>query len=199
MSSSTAIHRPGRLMTAAELGMLVGMASIGMLFGTLMLSYGLARLRSPVWPPIGVTPIGAYFPSMGTAVLLASSYFVHEAQKSFMAQDFSRFRAFWRNASLLGVLFLGLQVAFWIQLQRSGFYASGNLYGGIVYVLTGVHAVHVLGGMAVLAYVFFKFKQPRLPKDLPVDFKSQAPKLAAWYWHFMDVLWIMLFILLVWM
>lgn len=181
----------------AEFGMWVGLASFGMLFATLFLSYGLARLRAPIWPPIGVEPLPKLLPTLSTCVLLLSSYFIHQAIIGF--KNFHRpiFLKNWNLASLCGAAFVICQLILWRQVGLLGTHLGSGLFGGIFYAMTGLHVLHILGGIASLTWVRIRarkkgFFSPQHGK------LSQAPKLAAMYWHFMDFIWILMYFLLIW-
>jgi len=183
---------PGsRALTAdRQLGMLIALASFGMLFGTLVLSYLLARARAPVWPPVGSEPVPYTIPLLSLPLILASSFLVHDAWKKFNAGNRGGFKKSWGLATLLGIGFLLLQTQLWKQLYRLGLRLDQDLYSGIVYVLTGTHAAHVLAGLLVLLAVWFR--TDRLPA------RSDLPQLAGWFWHFLGAVWAVLVALIIW-
>jgi heme/copper-type cytochrome/quinol oxidase subunit 3 len=190
LTQQAGAYDPSSGLTARQLGMLVALASFGMLFGTLVLSYLLARARAPVWPPLGVEPLPVLIPILSMPLMLGSSALVHEAWKRFLAGDRGGFRRFWGAATVAGLAFLALQTQIWTQLRQLGLRLDSNLYSGIIYVLTGTHALHVLAGIGVLVYVWSR--SSRLAPG------SDVPQLAAWFWHFLDAVWILLVALLVW-
>jgi cytochrome c oxidase subunit 3 len=92
---------------------------------------------------------------------------------------------------ILGTGFLLAQIAAWQQLVRAGVYIPSTLHSGFFYVLTGVHGLHLLGGIVAMAVVLGKAFRHRL------TLASHEPlSLCAVYWHFMDGLWVYLAILL---
>ena len=95
-----------------------------------------------------------------------------------------------RVTLILGLLFVGGQWAAWMQLRSQGVYLATNPNSSFFYVLTVAHALHIFGGLCGLAYVLHKMKRGRLRKAT-LDAASR-------YWHFVDLLWIYLLILL-WM
>ena len=188
-------------LTSSELGMLVGLSSFGMLFGTMILSYLLARARLPVWPPLGVEPIAWPLPALSTAVLLFSSWILQTGVNAFEARDYANFHTRWSIATLLGFAFLAVQALVWVQLSHRGLKLDTNLFGSIFYAMTGLHAIHVLGGIGALIWVKMKFgvltaDSVRAPNSNRLE-RSQAPKLAGWYWHFMGAVWVLMFVLVV--
>jgi cytochrome c oxidase subunit 3 len=176
--------------TGAHLGLLVAIASWAMLFATFILSFMLHRARVPVWPPIGTEAIPPLLPTLATGLLIASSFFIHLAYRQLVNSELMGFRRFWGIGTLLGVMFLILQVGTWNHLYRIGISLKSSLFASIFYTLTGIHALHVIGGLSALAWVYF-----RAGRYTPV--KSITPQLSAWFWHFMDVVWVIMFLLLV--
>ena len=177
-------------MSSKQVGMLTALASFGMLFGTLLLSYGLARARLPAWPPLGVEPVPPLLPLLSLPVMLLSSWKIWEASKRFSLGDRDGFVSSWKAALGLGLLFFALQVGLWIHLARVGLHLDSSLFGSIVYVLTGVHAAHVLGGLGALGWVASKAQ--RLPAT------SEAPLLVGWFWHFLDAVWMITVVMIIW-
>jgi cytochrome c oxidase subunit 3 len=95
---------------------------------------------------------------------------------------------------VLGLGFVSAQLFAWRQLVRQGVYVATNPHSSFFYLLTAAHGVHVLGGLTALAYLTLR----RAPKPTAAAIeKSQAGADAVTlYWHFMDVLWLYLFVLL---
>lgn len=97
--------------------------------------------------------------------------------------------------TIFGATFISSQVLAWIELVRQGVYMKSNPYAGFFYILTGVHAVHVLGGICALGYIVLRtWIETRVPAEL--ERRQTLSKVIGWYWHFMDVLWIILVLLL---
>ncbi|MBS1985136.1 MAG: heme-copper oxidase subunit III [Bdellovibrionales bacterium] len=182
-----ASHSP---LTNRQLGFLVALASWGMLFGTFILSFLLYRARLPVWPPVGVETIPPLMPTLATGMLLASSFFIHSAYRQLVSADRSEFRRYWGIGTFLGLLFLILQAGTWNHMLRLGMGIRSNFFASIYYTLTGLHALHVLTGLGFLAWVWLK-------SDRYSQKNYSVPQLSGWFWHFMDAIWIVLFVLLV--
>src|SRR5580704_1225991 len=91
---------------------------------------------------------------------------------------------------VLGLVFVGGQYAAWLQLRSEGLYLATNPSSSFFYLFTAVHALHILGGLAGLTLVLWRFSKPR--PTLQVSTLSTV----SYYWHFMDVLWVYLLLLL---
>lgn len=92
---------------------------------------------------------------------------------------------------LLGMAFLGGQVVVWNILRHQGMFLSRNANSSFFYAFTGLHAVHLLGGLVALMWVLFRTWRPRR-----MDFRQVALQATGWYWHFMGILWLAIFALL---
>ncbi len=129
-----------------------------------------------------------------TLVLLASSVTLEFARRRvtvFMAgpRTVSEKPALWFYVTMaLGVLFVAGQYAAWLQLRSEGLYLATNPNSSFFYLLTAIHALHVMGGMIGLSYVMGKLNRLTLKRSTLASF--------SYYWHFMGILWVYLLILL---
>lgn len=126
--------------------------------------------------------------TFGTAVLLFSSFFVVLALNG--AQRGNRKQTlFWLGLTILcGFFFIGMQVYEFTHFVHEGLTLQGNLFGTSFYVLTGFHGTHVTIGVIWLVAVFVTAIRGKLPKE-----KALNLEIAALYWHFVDVVWIVIF------
>jgi cytochrome c oxidase subunit III len=100
------------------------------------------------------------------------------------------FRRWWTVTIALGLLFVAGQFMVWRQLAAQGVFLATNPSSSFFYVLTGLHGLHLLGGIGALLYVAYRrWQRSRIPQ-------TTAASLAAIYWHFMDGLWVFLLALL---
>lgn len=171
----------------ARLGMILFVAAEVMLFSGLIVGYVVLRFGSGNFN--GATlPIG--FTGASTVVIAASSVMLILASRGLGRNDRRLARIGSLGALLLGMLFLGLQVLEWNQLMHGGLAPGTNVLGGMFYALSWAHALHVLGGLVLLAVLVagaFRHGWPRRP-NLPVA--------VAIYWHFVTVVWLALFAML---
>ena len=128
---------------------------------------------------------------VNTALLLLSSVTVELARRRFNQWKPIAFRKWMWATAVLGAGFLVGQVMAWNQLAAQGIFISSHPHSSFFYVLTGVHAVHLMGGIGALVYVLYLATRYRLT---PGD--SSSPELSATYWHFVDLLWIYLLVVL---
>jgi cytochrome c oxidase subunit 3 len=182
-------------MSHKQVGLMVATASFAMLFGTLLLSFMLLRARAPIWPPVGAEPLDPLRPTLATLVLLFSSVYLHFAPRKLAEGDVRGFSVFWTTGTLLGLVFMALQVVFLWQLFLQGVYLGSDLLAASTYTFIGLHALHVLGAWGVLAWIGVGYLRGRYRAAAD----AENPRLAAWFWHFLDLVWVLTYLLLVWL
>ncbi|MBI3895057.1 MAG: cytochrome c oxidase subunit 3 [Acidobacteria bacterium] len=173
--------------TDADLGLWGLLATVAMLFAGFTSAY-LVRRVSGDWQPIA--PPGLLY--VNTIILLLSSITLEVARLSRRSGRQTAFH-FWTSAStLLGMAFLGGQVLAWRQLQVMGIFLPTSAHSSFFYLLTGLHGVHLLGGVFGLLYAIRR----AWSYDSDPVFEPAALRLTAFYWHFLTGIWIYLFFLL---
>lgn len=129
-----------------------------------------------------------------TLVILMSSVTLHAAYAAYKKGLAKAYRALLSITFLLGVLFLALQYQGWMDLVKAGVPLKTNPSGDFVYVISGIHGAHVLGGLAALAVsLVFAFWRPFRQTDK----RKLRLELVLTYWHFVDILWV--YLILFWM
>jgi cytochrome c oxidase subunit III len=132
---------------------------------------------------------------VSTVLILASSL-TYKISLSYLKVDNQRKAKNWLLATtILGAAFISSQILAWLSLVRQGVYVRSNPYVGFFYILTAVHAVHVVGGIAALGYIVLRTWNAT---DSESELKQRKiiSGSIGWYWHFMDALWIVLVLLL---
>jgi cytochrome c oxidase subunit III len=168
-----------------RLAMLIAMASIAVMFLALTSAY-LFR-TSDDWKPIAL-------PSallVSTVFLGASSFTIEKARKALKISSTDTFKRWLTITAVLGIGFLTSQLFAWQQLVSKGIYLSTNPHSAFFYLLTSLHGVHMLGGLMVLLWLVLKVWLNRFAPE-----RTIGVDLTALYWHFMDGLWIFVFLLL---
>ena len=176
-------HDPGgsRVVQRYELGVWIGMCGILMFFAALTSAMIVRQGLSGDWQRVSV-PAVLY---LSTLVLLVSSFTVERARREANAGSTDGLRR-WMNVSAgLGVAFLACQLLGWQDLVARGLYLASNPANSFYYVLTAGHGLHLLGGIAVMGYVWVRVRATR-----PWPTRIAVVEATALYWHFLDVLWI---------
>jgi cytochrome c oxidase subunit III len=175
-----------------RIAILVGIASILMMFTALSSAY---IVRSGM--PTSIDWHGGTMPSfvyLSTALIIASSLTFTRAKSALMHDEESANRLWLGVTLLLGLGFLSSQLLAWRQLVRQGLYLASNPHSSFFYVLTGLHGLHLLGGILALVFLFVYVRRASGPQ---AEVKKRALTDAVGiYWHFMDMLWVFLFLLL---
>lgn len=132
---------------------------------------------------------------ISTALIIASSLTYHIAKKAILRDDQPKAKNWLIATTILGGTFISSQILAWFALAARGVYVQSNPYAGFFFILTAVHAIHVLGGIIALGSVVLRTWQPIVSEELILKRKTYA-EVVGWYWHFMDALWIVLVLLL---
>ena len=132
---------------------------------------------------------------VSTALIVASSITYKIAQRAIFQNKQPKAKNWLLVTTILGGTFISSQLLAWFALYNRGVYVASNPYAGFFYILTAVHAVHVLGGIIALGSVVLRTWQPTANAEL-LEKRQTYAQVVGWYWHFMDALWIVLVLLL---
>ena len=169
-----------------QIGVWILLTAVIMLFAGLSSAYIVLR-GVPAWQRIELPWL--LWPN--TAILLLSSVAIDISRRAVRRNDLQSMKRWLATGGVLGLAFLIGQLAAWRQLVNAGVYLPSTLQSGFFYILTGLHGLHLLGGVVALGLVLWKAVKDRLSA-----FNYEPLKLCALYWHVMDALWIYLFLLL---
>ena len=143
------------------------------------------------WPPTGVHPINAFaVPLLNTCVLLASGVTVTWAHHALISNNLPQAKQALALTITLGVYFTFLQ---YIEYEDASFSIADRVYGATFFVATGFHGLHVLIGSSFLAVCLARTMSHHFSPGHHFGFEA-----AAWYWHFVDVVWIFLYLCIYW-
>ena len=168
---------------ASITGLLVLLAASVMLFAAFTSAFFVRRGMSNDWVD---TPVPRIL-WLNTGVLVASSIAIELARRALRSGRRTAFNRYWTGATLLGVLFLCGQYMAWRQLNDAGIYLATNPSSSFFFLLTCVHAVHLGGGISALGYIDVQALMLRLGPG-----KRTAVDVSAYFWHFLDAVWIYL-------
>ena len=173
-------------LTKGQIGTWILLTAIIMLFAGLTSAYIVLR-GVPSWQNIELPSL--LWPN--TAILLLSSVAVEISRRALRRNDMQSMKRWLVVGGVLGFGFLAGQLAAWRQLVSAGVYLPSTQQSSFFYILTGLHGLHLLGGIVALGIVLVMALKNRLSA-----FRHEPLKLAATYWHVMDAIWIYLFLLL---
>lgn len=143
------------------------------------------------WPPFGIHVFNPFqVPLLNTIILLGSGVRVTWSHHALMSGNLSATLSRLALTIILGVYFTCLQA---IEYLEASFRIADSIYGSTFFVATGFHGLHVLVGTTFLAVCFFRLSSHQLRATHHFGFEA-----AAWYWHFVDVVWLFLYVWLYW-
>jgi heme/copper-type cytochrome/quinol oxidase subunit 3 len=175
-----------------KLGMWLFLAGDAMGFGVLLAGYGVMRATSADWPnPIAV--LGINLTAAMTFLLICSSVTMVKALEWLGKGDRAKAKMFLALTALGGFIFVSLQAYEWTHLIQRGLLINGNpwgatLFGTSFYIITGFHGLHVTGGVIYLLTMIGVVSRRSDPMA-----SYNAVEILGLYWHFVDLVWIMVF------
>jgi cytochrome c oxidase subunit III len=174
-----------------RIGVWVGIGSILMLFVALTSSYIVRSASSNDWQPIAMPKVLW----LSTALIVISSITMEVSRRSLKQQRNAGYGRWLLITVALGLAFLASQLLAWRQLARQGVYLASNPYNSFFYLFTAAHGLHLLGGILALGYLSLRTTKKRSTVEGELR-RVGAADAATIYWHFMDGLWVALFMLL---
>lgn len=184
-------YLPASSANSYRLGTWVALASILMLFTALSSAYIVRAASSSDWQPLAMPRILL----LSSVLLLVSSVTLETARRKLKQAAANAYKSWLLLTVVLGVSFLASQLIAWRKLAKQGVYIASNPHSSFFYLLTAVHGVHLLGGLGALAYLSLRSRAPQSEKSAPTRAQAKADAVTL-YWHFMDFLWLYLFVLL---
>lgn len=170
-------------------GLILFLIAEGMIFIGMFGAYLAFRFTIPIWPPLGTPERELLIPGINTIILIVSSFIMHNADTAIKKNNVIGMQIWFTLTSLMGAIFLTGQVYEYSHLE---FGLTTNLYSSAFYVLTGFHGLHVAIGVLVILAVLWR----SLNKEHYNSEKHFGIQAAELYWHFVDVIWVALFVLL---
>lgn len=173
----------------AKLGTWLFLASEIMLFGSLFSALILLRTSALEWPH-GYSILNVKLATLNTVFLITSSVTMVLSYSSIKAGNIARFRAFLAITILLGFAFLGVKYFEYTHKFHEGHFPKTNLFYATYFTMTGLHVLHVIGGLIVNLYLLLPGL--KLYQTDPEKFTGRI-ECSGLYWHFVDLVWIFLF------
>ena len=161
------------------------LASEIMFFAGLIVTYIAIRASSPTWPDVQEI-LNVPLVALNTFILIVSSVAMVLAFDE-VEHGGRRYPHFLLATAVLGIIFVSIQAFEWMQLLGEGIEPSSNLFGATFYTLTGFHGLHVTGGVIWVLYATVKAFRGGYSAD------HMGVEMVGLYWHFVDVVWIILF------
>ena len=183
----TVEERPDTGLTNGKLGIWLFLASEVMLFGALFSTYIILRTGAPEWPH---GELNVVLGAVNTVILITSSVTMVMAWASLKLKDWAKHRLYLIGTFLLAGVFLVNKYFEYKDHFEKGETPAHSTFTAIYFTLTGLHGIHILGGMIVMLY--FLGPGTKLWKKNPDQFTNRI-EYTGLYWHFVDLVWIFLF------
>jgi cytochrome c oxidase subunit 3 len=169
-------------------GLYIFLVSDSMTFIGFFAALLIYRAIMPVWPPEGTSELELLVPIINTSILVASSFVMHEGQKALKNGNVKGLQKWFAITAAMGALFLAGQA---YEYFHAEFGLTTNLFASCFYVLTGFHGLHVLTGVLLILSVLWRSRESGHYSSSS-HFGVEAAEI---YWHFVDVIWLVLFVL----
>lgn len=179
-----------------KLGIIIFIVSEILFFSSFFWAFFHSRLSPSIeigiqWPPIGIKPFNPIsIPILNTIILLSSGITITWAHNALTNNNFTQTLQRIIITIILGVYFTILQVVEYIEAP---FTIADSVYGSTFFIRTGFHGLHVIIGTLFITISILRIKKLQLSKNHHVGFEA-----SAWYWHFVDVVWLFLYISVYW-
>jgi cytochrome c oxidase subunit III len=172
----------------SKFGFIVFLLSESVIFLSFFAGYIVYKTTVADWYPAGVTGLETHDPAINTVILVSSSFVIYVAERYLHDQKLWGFRLFLLATMAMGSYFLYGQAVEWRGLP---FGFTSGLFGGTFYLLTGFHGLHVLTGIVLQLLMLVR-------SFLPGNYDNGffGVEATSLFWHFVDVIWIVLFILI---
>lgn len=170
------------------LGFIIFLLSESVIFLSFFAGYIVYKTTAVDWLPPGVSGLEIREPAINTVILVSSSFVIYIAERFLHKENLWGFRFFWLLTMAMGSYFLYGQAVEWQSLE---FGFTSGVFGGIFYLLTGFHGLHVLTGVLLQTIMLIRSFLPNNYAGGQFGVES-----TSLFWHFVDVIWIVLFILI---
>ena len=172
-----------------KLGVWIFLGGEIVFFGTLILTYALLRLRAPLDFQVTKAHLSITLIAANTFVLILSSYFVVKSLEAIRDGRRKAMQKYLVGVMILGGIFIGGQAVEWITLHAEGIWFNSN-FGTPFFTITGIHGTHVMVGIIWAALLQFAIRRGAITTENHLGLET-----FGLYWHFVDVVWIILFTL----
>tara|TARA_B100000700_G_scaffold312469_1_gene396069 strand:+ start:189 stop:785 length:597 start_codon:yes stop_codon:yes gene_type:complete len=183
-------HTPGHVKHDGHnlTGFIIFLCSESIIFFAFFAGYAILKLTTPIWYPEGISGIAIKMPLINTIVLVSSSFVIYFAEQYLHKNKLWAFRIIWFISMLMGGYFIYGQYIEWSELTFS---LDSGVFGSMFYLLTGFHGLHVITGIALMGLMLIR-------SFIPGNYSTgdMGVESVSLFWHFVDVIWIILFALI---
>ncbi len=186
------VARERNLTSLSNITLIFTLTAVSMTFGALIVVFLMRALREEFWKPIHLPAI-LWF---STAVLIASSVLYHRALRKLLAGDSDGFHALMNWVIGAGLVFLLSQIAAGIDILHSGVVLTNNPHSWFIFIFCGLHGLHILAGLVGFSVLWYRTRERVSGPKYQMGTRA-ASRAVGIFWHYMDGMWIVLFLLLI--
>ena len=173
----------------SNIGMGIILISWSMLFAALFLGYFVFRFSQDSWPPMGMARVPLLWPSISTLVLGFSSYAYWLFQKTFLEEKQQEGCKYLVLTIVIAFTFMAMQFQLWNVLKAQGLYANAGIFPSLLYGFTWIHCAHIGLGIPALLLLWFCLTKKNI-FNIGELFIINLGR----FWHFLGVIWLMMFL-----
>jgi len=172
-------------MDTSKMGVLVSLGGIIMLFVTFLATF--SAMVAKELATINLNGDTIIVAGVTTLLLILSSLMFHSSYNRWNVRNGTTNFNYLYASAFFGIVFLFGQIKLWLMFVGIGFTSNGNVLAGMVYLIGAVHAVHLIVGLSILCWLGYQLKNNR-------QVKSVRYQMIGWFWHFLTVLWCIIFV-----
>ena len=177
---------------ANSIAMVITLVSFTMLFAVFFLGYAIFRLNAQEWPPMGMDKVGLGIPSLSTLIIILSSITLFAVESSIKKGDKKKAKYIGLLSLILGFCFIGSQFTLWESLKDRGIFQGTGIYASLIYGFTWTHVGHMVLAVALKIWLVAKVFRVSELKEL----KENIIKNISTFWHFLGVVWVLIYVTL---
>ena len=177
---------------ANSIAMVITLVSFTMLFAVFFLGYAIFRFNAQEWPPMGMDKVGLGIPSLSTLIIVLSSLALVIVEGAIKQGDKKKAKYIGLISLILGFGFIGSQFTLWESLRDRGIFQGTGIYASLIYGFTWTHVGHMV--LAVILKLWLVAKVFRVPELK--ELKENVVKNISAFWHFLGVIWVLIYVTL---
>lgn len=191
MSTTEIIAQERELNSLSVVTTIVILVIVTMTFGALIAAFVVRAQNGYLWGHLQIPPILW----LTTGVLLTSSFTMEAARRKLQANDQRGFFRMMVGTTSLALVFLIGQITAWLEVLHSGVILAQDKHSWFIFLFSGLHGLHILAGLGGFSYLLWRTREPVGGPKYQMTTRATAKGVAI-FWHYLDFLWVLLFLLL---
>jgi len=175
----------------SSIAMSIVLISFSMLFASLFLGYAMFRFKNPVWPPMGMQKVPLLIPTLSTLVIALSSVSYYYFQKGYEVFSKRQMKLGFAGTLIFAILFICSQFLLWDEMHSIGLFVEAGVFPSLLYTFTWVHAAHI-----ALGFICLLFLLPVIKSEGPSFKLDNKVTNIGKFWHFLGLIWLIIYLVL---